>query len=35
MQTSGFELKNLIFISTLAPDASNLPTREHGQQSEI
>jgi hypothetical protein len=35
MQSSGFELTNLIFISTLAPYPSDMPTREHGQQSDI
>jgi hypothetical protein len=35
MQTSCFELINLIFIWALAPDTSDLPTREHDQQSEI
>jgi hypothetical protein len=35
MEISGFELTNLIFISTLALDTSDLPATEHGQQSKI
>jgi hypothetical protein len=34
MQTSGFELTNIIFTSTLAHDSSDLPTRELDQLSE-
>jgi hypothetical protein len=35
MQITGFELRNVIFISTLVPYPGKLPTREHGQLSEI
>jgi hypothetical protein len=35
MQTLGFALTDVIFISTLVAYPSDLPTREHGQHSKI